>query len=397
MDTYMRLRGMMEARGSVSCHSHHLPDAEQRFDSLDAIIARSYVEWALVPHGSGTGERAAFLDLVRHKSYFVWLERSLMEIYGMEARIDCGNWDELSGRIASAYSDPEWHARLLTERCRFRASILDAYWAPGDDDGHPTLFRPSFRIDAFLGAWAPERPDSNGTSFLSLHGKRFEKLDVLIGYLRDSAFEMKERGAVALKSAVAYERGLEFQRADENLAAAALRKGEGANPAEVEAFQSRVFFAACAIAAEAGLPFQIHTGLGQLRKTRALGLVDAIEANPETKFVLFHGSYPWTDDIAALVHNFPNVYPDLCWLPLISTSRAVAFVKEMVELGTADKLTWGCDAHHGEESYGALLAARHVLAKAFSELVADDWMDEEEARVYCERIFDQNPRNLYGV
>ena len=397
MDTYMRLRGTMEGMGSVSCHSHHLPDAEQRFDSLDAIIAKSYVEWSLVPHGPGTGQRATFLDLVRHKSYFVWLERSLMEIYGMEGRIDCGNWDELSRRIASAYTDPEWHARLLTERCRFRTSILDAYWAPGDDDGRPSLFRPSFRIDAFLGAWAPDKPDFNGTSFLSLHKRRFEEMDELIAYLRDSALVMKKRGAVALKSAVAYERGLEFRKADTGLATKALRKGEGAESAEVEAFQSCVFFAACAIAAEAGLPFQIHTGLGQLRKTRALGLVDAIEANPETKFVLFHGSYPWTDDIAALVHNFPNVYPDLCWLPLISTSRAVGFVKEMVELGTADKLTWGCDAHHGEESYGALLAARHVLAKAFSGLVDDEWMDEGEAGAYCERIFDQNPRTLYGV
>jgi hypothetical protein len=397
METYGRLLGRMEGMVSVSCHSHHLPDAEQRFGSLDAIIARSYVEWSLVPHGAGPGERAAFLDLVRHKSYFVWLERSLMEIYGLKERIDCGNWDELSRRIAAAYSDPEWHTKLLTERCRFRASVLDAYWSPGDDDGRPSLFRPSFRIDAFLGAWAPERPDSNGNSFLALHGRRCGGFDELVAFLRESVLSMKERGAVALKSAGAYERGLGFRKADVALADAAMRKGEGAESAEVEAFQSRVFFAACAIAAEAGLPFQVHTGLGQLRGTRALGLVDAIEANPETKFVLFHGSYPWTDDIAALAHNFPNVYPDLCWLPLISTSRAVAFVKEMVEIGTADKLTWGCDAHHGEESYGALLAARQVLAKAFSGLVADGWMDEEEAADYCDRVFDRNPRGLYGI
>jgi uncharacterized protein len=397
MDIYRRLRGTMEGMSTVSCHCHHLPDAEQRFDGLDAIIARSYVEWSLVPHGPGEKERAAFLDLARHKSYFVWLERSLMEIYGLETGIDRGNWDELSRRIAEAYSDPEWHAKLLAERCRFRAAILDAYWAPGDDDGHPSLFRPSFRIDDFLGAWAPAKPNLNGNSFLSLHGRRFDELDELVAFLRERVFSMKKRGAVALKSAIAYERGLKFQNADASLAATAIRKGEGAEPAEVEAFQSHVFFAACGIAAEAGLPFQIHTGLGQLRRTRALGLVDAIEAHPETKFVLFHGSYPWTDDIAALVHNFANVYPDLCWLPIISTSRAVAFVKEMVELGTSDKLTWGCDAHHGEESYGALLAARHVLAKAFSELVAEDWMAEKEAADYCARILDRDPRGLYGV
>lgn len=397
MELYERLRGTMESMSSVSCHCHHLPDAEQHFNNLDAIIARSYVEWSKVPHGPGAQERAAFLDLVRHKSYFVWLERSLVKLYGLDARIDSGNWDELSRRIAAAYSDPEWHVKLLTERCRFRAVVLDAYWSPGNDDGHPSLFKPSFRIDGFLDAWAPEKANQDGTSFLSLYGKHIGELDELVEFLRESVFAMKKRGVVALKSAIAYERGLKFRNVDARVAAAAIRKGEGAEPAEVEAFQSYVFFAACSVAAEAGLPFQIHTGLGQLRKTRALGLVDAIETHPETKFVLFHGSYPWTDDIAALVHNFANVYPDFCWLPLISTSRAVAFVKEIVELGTTDKLTWGCDAHHGEESYAALLAARHTLAKAFSELVAEDWMDEEEASDYCVRILDRNPRNLYGV
>ena len=397
MGVYARLVEAMRGMSPVSCHSHHLPDGEQVFKDLDGIIGRSYVEWSLVPHGPGVAEREAFLDLVRHKSYFVWLERSLVELYDLPAGLSPATWDECSRRISAAHADPAWHLRLLSEHCRFRTSILDAYWKPGDDDGHPEHFRPSFRIDDFLGAWAPERPNNDGNSFLSLHGRRIGELEELDSFLRESVLAMKARGAVALKSAVAYDRGLAFPKADEGLARAALRKGEDAEAAEVEAFQSRVFWAACGIAAEAGLPFQIHTGLGQLRKTRALGLVDAIEANPETRFVLFHGSYPWTDDIAAFAHNFPNVYPDLCWLPLISPTRAIAFVKEMVEVGTADKLTWGCDAHHGEESYGALLAARHVIGRAFSELVEDGWMDGAEAEDYCLRILNRNPRELYGV
>jgi len=397
MSVYENLLGMMEGVSTVSCHSHHLPDSEQCFDGLDAIISRSYLEWAGVPHVGGPFERAAFLDLVRHMNYFVWLERSLTDIYAVGDRIDIGNWDEISRRIATAYADPQWHVRLLTERCGFRAALLDAYWAPGDDDGRPGLFKPSYRIDAFLNAWAPEKKDQDGVSFLSVHGRRLREPGELAAYLRESILAKKASGAVALKSAIAYERGLGFAKPDEGLAAAAMRKGEGAEAAEVEAFQAFVFFEVCRLAAEVGLPFQVHTGLGQLRGTRALGLVDAIQANPLTKFVPFHGSFPWTDDIAALVHNFPNVYPDLCWLPLISTSRAVTFVKEMVELGTADKLTWGCDAHHGEESYAAILAARHVLAKAFSELVAEHWMSEEEAGDYCSRILDRNPRALYGV
>ncbi|MHB1458857.1 MAG: hypothetical protein ACYC0V_18250, partial [Armatimonadota bacterium] len=46
------------------------------------------------------------------------------------------------------------------------------------------------------------------------------------------------------------------------------------------------------------MPFQNHTGLGKIAGSNPMNLVPMIEKHPETKFVLFHGGYPWTEQVA---------------------------------------------------------------------------------------------------
>ena len=397
MTSYESLLSAASRASPVNCHCHHLPDAVQLGHDLDYNLGQGYVSWAGLAFGKDEASRAAYLEQVRHKSYFVWLERALQDIYGFDERINPGNWEDISGRIRAANEDPSWHMRLLKEKCRYSSVLLDCYWQPGFDDGHPELFRPSYRIDPFLWSYAPNKKDRDGTAFADLHRGDLRDLGGLCEYMKESILAFKAKGAVALKSAIAYERGIDFSRRGAGEAALALAAGEGAGEAEIDAFQSYMFFTACRLSAETGTPFQIHTGLGGLRHTRALHLIDVIEAHPETSFVLFHGSYPWSDDICALVHNYANVYVDLCWLPIISPTRARVFIKEMVELGRVDRMSWGCDTGTSEESYGALLAARDALASAFGDLVDDQWMSLEEAADYIERVLSRNAKSLYGL
>src|SRR5262245_48062923 len=44
------------------------------------------------------------------------------------------------------------------------------------------------------------------------------------------------------------------------------------------------------LSAKHELPFQIHTGNARIQGSNPMLLVDYIEANPKTKFILFHGS-----------------------------------------------------------------------------------------------------------
>ncbi len=156
-------------------------------------------------------------------------------------------------------------------------------------------------------------------------------------------------------------------------------------------------FEIAACAAECNLPIQMHTGLGQLRGTQAIGLCDLIEQNPDVQFDLFHASFPWTDDVLALAHKFLNVSIDLCWLPILSTSRATSFIKEALEVTDARRLVWGCDTWTSEESLGALMAARHCLADALTDLVLDQRFDLAYGVWLGERILQHNAKDLFRL
>ena len=49
------------------------------------------------------------------------------------------------------------------------------------------------------------------------------------------------------------------------------------------------------------LPFQIHTGHGRIQGSNPMNLVDLIEANPRTKFILFHGGFPWVGETGIIL------------------------------------------------------------------------------------------------
>lgn len=85
--------------------------------------------------------------------------------------------------------------------------------------------------------------------------------------------------------------------------------------------------------------------------------IERNKSNPDTKFVLFHCSFPWADDVTGLLHAYRNVYCDLCWLPILSPSAAEYTLHQLIEIGTSDKICWGCDTWTSEESYGARITA----------------------------------------
>jgi len=374
-------------------HSHHQPDTEQVGRDLDGLLRQSYIGFAGVPWTSAVASRQAFLEQIRHRSYFVWWQRAITQLYGIQ-ELTLDNWDDVSRIVELAHRDKLWHRRILTEHCHYQRVMLDAYWNPGDDNGDPELFSATLRIDDFLRAYVPHEKDGDGVAFADRYQPP-KSLGELEGLLRARIATHIARGGMALKSAIAYERGLDFGVAEPGLAAKALQNGLEATAEQVDAFQNWTFDLVCRVASEVDLPFQIHTGLGQLEKTGALQLLPTIKAHPQTRFVLFHGSFPWSDDLCALIHSHRSVWVDLCWLPLISPSRARSFVREMVELGTVDRMTWGCDTWTGEESLGALLAVRDALGVAFGELVDEGWMTLADAEAYVRRILVDNAQRLY--
>lgn len=390
------LKDYMKDKTMISTHSHHLRDHyfSEGFD-LDMLLSCSYISWSGVKFDRSSESRRSYIEKVSNKSYFVWLTKAISEIYGLQLPLNVDTWETFSDRIREAHTNKNWHIDILKNICKYEKVVLDTYWNPGENNGYGDIFTPTFRINIFLYGNDPDFEDHDGNSFFKLYGKRISDIDEYVAFIKQIIVEKINNGCVSLKCAVAYDRGIDFENVSKDKAQRAFGKAGTVAEEDVKAFQDYIFYRICDIAAELDIPLQCHTGLGKMIRSNAMQLQPVISEKPNTKFVLFHCGYPWMDDILGLLHVYPNVYPDLCWLPIISPTAAQRTICELIEVGTADKVCWGCDTWTSEESYGAVLALRHVLSEALGHMVGTGYFSKANAVEMIDRIIYKNANTLY--
>jgi len=377
----------------INTHSHFL-DPKDEID-LDFILSNSYVSWLDIPTGRTKQEREDYIGKVQYNSYYVWLEKALRELYSL-GKLSADNWDEYSNRIRAAYRSNPQHAYEVFKSCGYEKIILDAYWKPGHDHGMPKLFSPSYRVNMFFFGYSQEVSDHNGNNPCRMYGVFPDTLEEYTEFMCDCVRKEREKGSCAIKCAIAYDRGLDFNPVSIEKAARAYKKRSGQpTKEEIKDFQDYIFYELCKIAAELNLTLQCHTGLGLMERTGAIWLRQAIESNPDTRFSLMHGSYPYTSDLMGLIHNFKNVYADICWLPLLSTACAIRAIEELLDVAAADKICWGCDTWTAEESYGALLAIRYTLSKIAEKKMREGFWTQEDSENIIKRILYTNAKELF--
>lgn len=384
--------------GIMNTHSHYIPMLANNEITLHQIMQMTYISWISPKYPDTYEGRKAYIEKMSSNSYFRWMARSVGELYGDGTPLNTENWDMIDAGLRRAYLDNDNSINILKNKCRYKAIILDKYEHPGYDDGYPEIMTPTFRCDQFLCGYHIDGHDENKNYPYRTLGLSEcpATLEEYVDAVSSKIVEMKRRGCVSLKIAIAYERDICFEKTDITYAQIAYNNPD-ATLEQKRVFGNYVMYRLCEIAARNDMPIQIHTGLGKLEKSNAIGLRQLIHENPETRFVLFHCGYPWMDDILGLLHNYRNVYPDLCWLPLISTSAAVRFIKEALEVGDSGRFCWGCDTWTAEESYGALLAVRHVLAKALSEMCDEGAISYEQAEHIILSILCNNAKEIYRI
>ena len=397
---FANLLEYIEAQPVINTHSHQDLSLARGGLDLEKAFRNSYVAWCGVPWDATPLSRARLLQKIRFNSYFVWLERALQALFGFDEPLSAENWESVSDQMRAAHEQDSYWVNLLRQRCRYEKIVVDAYWDPGSDNGLPGLFTPTFRVNSFFFGYSPAVHDHDGNNALHLYraGQAVDSLDEYLAFLRDLVAAKRRQGCVALKLPIAYDRGLDFDPVPQASAAAAFQRLKTTvSPADVKAFQDFLAFYVCALARELDLPIQIHTGMGKLERSNALWLKPLIEANPEVRFVLLHCSSPWMEDTLALVRSFPNLYPDLSWLPQLTSEGARRMLHDLIEAGAAHKAGWGCDTWTPEESYGSLLAFRQVLATTLAEKVESGYLSMAAARDIARQILSENAREIYRL
>ncbi len=165
---------------------------------------------------------------------------------------------------------------------------------------------------------------------------------------------------------------------------------------EVKDFQDFIMWRLVELSARYDLPLQIHTGHGRLQGSNPLLLVDLIAANPGTRFILFHGGYPWVGETGAIVlRHDAHVWIDSVWLPTISPTMARRALHEWLEVMPSDRILWGADCNHAEGIYGATAVMRRVLAEVLAEKVDRGELLEAHALRIGRQILRENALALF--
>lgn len=218
-----------------------------------------------------------------------------------------------------------------------------------------------------------------------------------------AALHERARGAVGLKSIVAYRYGLHFDPAPpshaEVVAAASgwLRAG-GTRVADPVLLRHLIW-----TGVGCGLPMQFHVGYGDpdldlhvcdpLRMTAFLRRVE-----PHGVPIMLLHTYPFHRNAAYLAQVFPHVYFDVGLAVNYTGARAPAVVAESLELAPFAKILFSSDAWGPAELHhlGALLW-RRATARALRGFVTEEEWPESEAVRVAMMIGAGNARRVYGL
>jgi hypothetical protein len=415
------LTAFVRAEPVVDVHEHHMPEIlNNREVGLLDLFAQSYAGWTHarpypLPSEAGAGysppvasdapdwdDVAAYVVRSGSNAFVQSLVSAIADLYSLEeGGITPDNWEALDAEVRHRHADPGWPERVMT-----RAGVEEIVTDPFSDpllDVRAALgprYSSVARVNALAVGWHPDSRDHNGNSshaFARALGVELDTFDDYLGFLEHFVDTLAERNQVALKSALAYDRDLSFDEPDEALARRAWGQPDP-SPEERKAFGDLVVDRLAAIAGERDVPFQMHLGTALIRGSHPMNAAALVERHPGTRFLLMHLAYPWSRDLFGLAFVYRNIWLDLTWSFLLSPSHFKLALHEAIEiLPDEGRMMLGGDAWHAEESYGAIMLARRLIAEVLEERVSGGLLDGEGARRLARRILSTNAREFFRL
>jgi len=347
--------------------------------------------WAVAKHD--------FAD-ARATSFYRYQLSAFTDLYGVDFdTITDEQAAKLDEKIFRNYLDQRWLYEVVTKRANIELMFNDPYWGRYDfGPEYPFAVRVLNVTPLVRGFHRSEFPQQSDDPyhFAKQQNLKLESLDDYLIVL-DRLFAVgKEKGCVCLKTTLAYQRTLDFARVAKERAAAHFGKPKSQlAPEQIKEFEDFIMWRLVELSAKHGLPFQIHTGQARIQGSNPMLLVDLIEANPRTKFVLFHGGYPWVGESAVIAMRHKHVWLDSCWLPTLSFSAAKRAYHEWLDAVPSNKILWGADCNHAEGIYGATMFTRRCLAEVLAERVDRGDLTEAHAKRIGEQILRDNALALF--
>ncbi|MBM3776513.1 MAG: hypothetical protein FJW37_15335 [Acidobacteria bacterium] len=375
--------------------------------------ARTALNDAKLPVGERWRLAAPYWERARNTGYARAFAITLRDIYGA-AELNEKTCERISEEITAA-NRPGLTQKILEQRCRIRFAVLDDYFHPAPVAPESAFYVPARRFDRFIAL--PSREALQ---------KLEQALDTAITSLGDLekalAADFERNLEVArmrvIKIGQAYLRPLHFgdpsraeaERDFEELArgaapaAPASRYEQLTRPA-ARNLQDYMLHRVLRLARDQRrgrpIPVQIHTGIhagnrNYIPNSNPAQLINLFFEYPEITFDLFHSSYPYLSELAAIAKSFPNVFIDLTWIYIISPAAAARALDEYLDTVPANKiLGFGGDYNYAEMVWGHSVMAREIIAGVLEKKVAAGEFGPRRALALCRRLLHDNAAELF--
>jgi hypothetical protein len=416
-DIYRRIRAAIDAVPAIDTHDHLRPFNEIPFQdktdrgtgmTLRSIWQGSYYTWLhpLSPWPEGAAfdawwstARNNFQD-ARATSFYRYVLPAFRDLYGVdfESMTDA-EAQQLNARIFENYRDDKWLHEVITERANIELMFIDPYWARFKFERAYKFAVPLLNVTTMVDGFHPDEFKNaldSPYAFAKQNGKEIQTLDDYLAALDSIFAKAVASDAMCLKTTLAYLRTLDFQNVPRERAEKAFgRPRNELSAEEIKDFQDFIFWRICELSAKHDLPFQIHTGQARIQGSNPMLLVDLIAANPRTKFILFHGGFPWVGETGVIAMRYKNVWIDSVWLPQLSYTMAKRAYQEWLEVMPSDRIMWGADTTQAEGIYAGTVWTRQCLAEALAEKVEREELSEPQAIRIGQQVMRDNALKLF--
>jgi len=400
-ETFQRMRVHLNSFPAIDTHDH------LEFDKVPGL----YTLWRESYFGTFIPELAPKTEHVPVATWWPRVQRSFAngrtmsfyryqlpafkDLYGVDFnKLTLQGAEQLDQAIIAKYKDLNWIRHIVTERANIQMLVIDYDYTPYDYVCPYEFGCAVVRLNPLFRGFHREEYNNDAESpynYAERMGLPMKSMDDYCNTVDHILQRAASRGAVGLKSTMAYHRTLRYEQVTREQAAEAFGKRRSElNPAQIKAFEDFVFWHLCELSAKHELPFQIHTGVA-LERSNPLHLENVIAANPKTTFILFHGGFPWIGETGMMLMRFPkNVWIDSNWLPTVSYTVAKRAYHEWLDVVPSNRIMWGTDTLHAEGLYGAAVFTRECLAEVLAERIDRGEVSEEDAQRIGRQVLREN-------
>jgi len=425
---YDEIKGHVDRIRLVDTHEHLIPERERLKSDVDVLATffSHYASSDLRSAGMTEGDLRKIRDpsiplegrwevfepwweMIRNTGYARAVEIAARDLYGVDG-ISSETYVELSEKIRERNREGLYRW-VLKERSGIDVSINDTINVEVDR----SLFAPVYRFGEFLNVRDRTSLEELGRKAggpIHTFGDMVSALKAEIGRLAPKI--------VGVKIGLAYARPIKFEKvrfSEAEEAFNAIYKVDGLrvnddpdywkNVPEYPGYevlrpmQDYLVHVMIAEAERRRLPIQIHTGLQEgnenvVSHSNPELLINLFMEYKDARFDIFHGAWPYWEELGAIAKNFPNVYIDMCWMHIISPARSRSALYDWLDEVPANKIMgFGGDYLFVEGAYGHSVIARENVAKVLASKVDEGTYSMEQAKKYASWILRENPMRLF--